>query len=122
MYQEAAMALRLVDDDLDVSLELPLDPVTREALGIQIQRCAFPSGRSTCSFESRLVEHLIELVDADLRPPTIKQMSYAIGIARSLNISVPGEALRFRGSMAEFLNRFSSLYRESLRNTKASEE
>lgn len=104
------MALRLVDDDLDVSLDLPLDPITREAIGIQIQRCACSHVRQT--FELRLVERLMELVDADLRPPTAKQLEYAISIAKRLGVPVPSEALRYRGSMSHFINRFVELYNE----------
>ena len=104
------MALRLVDDDLDVSLDLPLDEVTREALGIQMQRCATSQTRRV--FELRLVERLAELVDMDLQPPTAKQLAYAINIAKALDVSIPGEAFRFRGAMSDFLARFSPLYKE----------
>jgi hypothetical protein len=104
------MALRLVDDDLDVSLDLPLDEVTREALGIQMQRCATSPSRRV--FELRLVERLAELVDMDLQPPTAKQLAYAINIAKALDVSIPGEVFRFRGAMSDFLERFSPLYKE----------
>ena len=107
------MALRLVDDDLEVSLDLPLDKITREALGIQMQRCA--SDRSQHTFELRLVQRIAELVDVDLRPPTVKQLAYAINIAKVLGVSLPGEVLRFRGSMSEFLNRFSPLYKDRIK-------
>lgn len=104
------MAVRLVDDDRDVSLDLPLDPASREALGIQIQRCASNSTRNT--FGSRLVEKLVEIVDADLKPPTERQVAFAIHLAKELGISIPAEALRFRGSMTEFLTRFGEAYRD----------
>jgi hypothetical protein len=103
------MALRLVDDDREVSLNLPADPTALEAIGIQIQRCVTTGSQN--AFELRLVQRLIELVDADLQPPTAKQLAYAISIARTLDIAVPGEAFRFRGSMTEFLGRFSDLHR-----------
>ena len=104
------MAVRLVDDDRDVSLDLPLDPASREALGIQIQRSASNSTRNT--FGSRLVEKLVEIVDADLKPPTERQVAFAIHLAKELGISIPAEALRFRGSMTEFLTRFEEAYRD----------
>ena len=113
------MALRLVDDDLDISLDLPLDHMAREALGIQLQRCATSQHRHL--FELRLVEQLAELIDSDLQPPTARQLAYAIGIAKSLDISLPGEALRFRGSMFEFLHRFAPLYRERTTGTSHSD-
>lgn len=104
------MALRLVDDDHNVSLDLSLDPISREALGIQIQRCV--SSSAINAFEARLVNHLLELVDPDLKPPTDKQLAYALSMAKNLGISVPAEALRFRGSMSEFLRRFADSYRD----------
>jgi hypothetical protein len=117
MYREIAMALWLVDDDLDVSLELPLDGVTREALGIQMQRCAAEQVRHR--FELRLVERISELVDSDLQPPTAKQLAYAINIARLLDVPVPGEVFRFRGSMSEFLERYGQLYKDRMNTGKS---
>lgn len=104
------MALRLVDDDLDISLDLPLDPQTRQALGIQMQRYAYTE--STFWFGLKLVEQFRELIDADLKPPTASQLSYALSIARALGISLPGEALQFRGAMCEFIGRHASLFKE----------
>jgi hypothetical protein len=104
------MPLRLVDDDREVSVSLPLDPVSREALGIQIERA---SRAPSNSFEVRLVRRLIELVDSDLQPPTQKQLAYALNIAKVMGIAVPAEAVRFRGSMTEFLQRFSDAYQET---------
>jgi len=116
MYQEAAMALRLVDDDRDVSLDLPLDEATREAVGIQLQRCVVDGDWR--SFKDRLVERIVALVDDDLHPPSMKQLIYAIDIAKSLQITVPNEALRFRGAMFDFLQRFAPLYREKCRKVE----
>jgi hypothetical protein len=107
------MTLRLVDDDRDLSLDLSLDPVSREAVGIQIQRCVSSPAYNT--FGIRLVQHLLELVDPDLKPPTYKQLSYALSVARALGISVPAEALRFRGSTAQFLRQFAESYRDRSR-------
>ena len=111
------MALRLVDDDRDVSVALPLDPVSREALGIQLERA---SHAPTNSFEVRLVRRMIELVDPDLQPPTQKQTAYALSIAKVIGIPVPAEALRFRGAMTEFLRRFSDVYQETFSQPAAS--
>lgn len=111
------MALRLVDDDRDISVCLPLDPVSREALGIQIERA---SRASNNGFETRLVRRLIEVMDSDLQPPTEKQLSYALNIAKVVGIPMPAEALRFRGSTKEFLERFSETYQETFRSTSNS--
>lgn len=63
-------------------------------------------------FEARFIKDLTEFIDADLRPPSWKQVTYAIDIAKALDISLPGEALRFKGSMFDFLERYAPLFQE----------
>lgn len=101
------MGLRLVYDDLDLSLDLPGTPGMSEAIGMQIERCLIPGGAS--GFALRLMGDLMGLLDIDLQPPSPQQMTIATLTARALNLSIPGEALRYRGSMAEFLERYRPL-------------
>lgn len=103
------MALRLVDDDLDLSLDIPMSWDSREALGIQLQRCL--STGMNVPFEWRLISSLTKILDADLQPPTASQISYAISISKALAISLPGEALRYKGSMIQFLSRHAPIFR-----------
>lgn len=49
------------------------------------------------------------MADADLKPPTPAQVQYATDIARQLGIPLPPDALRFRGSMGEFIDRFAEV-------------
>lgn len=105
-----AMALRLVDDDLDLSLDIPVSWDTRAAVGIQLQRCL--SASSNVPFEWRLITSLTKILDADLHPPTPSQVSYATSIAMALSISLPGEALRYKGSMNQFLRRHAPTFKE----------
>lgn len=104
------MAIWLVDDDLDLSIELRLEPQLLAALQVQMQRSS--SGGAICPFEARFIKNLLEFIDADLRPPTWRQVAYAIDIAKSLDVSLPGEALRFKGSMSEFLERYAPIFKE----------
>ncbi len=104
------MNMRLVDDDLDLSVELTLDPTVRDALSIQLQRSA--CGQGVSLFESRLTQRLADALDTDLQPPSASQLSYAISISKTLDISLPSEALKFRGSMSEFLGRYAPLFKE----------
>lgn len=64
----------------------------------------------------RLAEHvavsILEVLDIDLKPPTDAQVSFAIAIARELNVNLPGEALLFRGAMSDFLTRYVPLFNE----------
>lgn len=101
------MGLRLVYDDLDLSLDLPGVPAIAEAIGMQIERCLVTGGAS--GFAWRLVGEITNMLDADLQPPSPQQMTVATLIAKALNVSLPGEALRYRGCMVEFLDRYQPL-------------
>ncbi len=105
------MGLRLVDDDLDLSLELTLPPSARNALGIQLQRTLF--GSSTF-FGERLAQQLSDMLDSDLQPPSKAQLSYAISISKALDVSLPAEAMKFRGSMSDFLARYAPIYKSRI--------
>lgn len=63
------MGLRLVYDDLDLSLDLPGVPAITEAIGMQIERCLIQGGAS--GFAWRLVGEITNMLDTDfsLRPP-----------------------------------------------------
>ena len=103
------MGLRLVDDDLDLSVELPFAPPAREALGIQLQRSACAYGNTL--FGDRLARKLTELLDADLQPPSPSQLSYALSISRTLDVAVPSEVLKFKGAMFDFLDRYAPMFK-----------
>ena len=104
------MPLRLVDDDLDLSLDIRMSWSSREALGIQLQRAL--QGNDRDKFQRRLVLCLMELLDGDLQAPTAKQIAFATRISRALVIPLPGEALRYRGAMHEFLGRHTPAFTE----------
>jgi len=106
-----AVALRLVDDDYDMSLEIPVSNDFREALMIQVQRCA----QEPVPFEFRLVLSLAGILDGDLQPPTQSQVSYATSIAKALRIAVPAEALKYKGSMHQFLSYHVPLFKRPRR-------
>lgn len=104
---DGTTGLRLVYDDLDLSLDLPGVPAIAEAIGMQIERCLVPGGAS--GFAWRLIGEITNMLDADLQPPSPQQMTIATLIAKTLNVSLPGEALRYRGCMTEFLDRYQPL-------------
>jgi len=108
------MRLVLNDDD---DIPIPLDDPIQEAWALQYDR-ALHSG-SVESFQARLAQcfalSLTECLDADLKPPTSAQVQYATDIARQLGIPLPPEALRFRGSMGEFIDRFAEVLRQKRR-------
>lgn len=107
------MSLQLFFDH-DTEVGIPLDPSLEEAWRIQYER-SLDTGRGE-SFQRRLAatfaQALTECLDADLKPPTAPQLQYATSIARQLGVALPPEALRFRGSMVEFIGRFAGELRE----------
>lgn len=108
------MQLVLHDDD---AVSIPLDASVQEAWLLQYDR-ALHAG-AVESFRIRLAqcfaETLAECLDPDLKPPTPAQLQYATDIARQLGIALPAEALRFRGPMGEFIDRFSAIFRQRRR-------
>lgn len=103
------MGFRLVNDDLDLSVELPFAPLAQEALGIQLQRSVCTDGYFP--FGDRLARKLVELIDADLQPPSASQLSFALSISRTLDVAVPSEVLKFRGAMFDFLDRYAPMFK-----------
>lgn len=109
--------MRLVLDD-DSGISIPLNDCVRAAWLLQYDRAAHSGGIE--GFQERLAscfaESLAECLDTDLKPPTDAQVKYATSIARELGIALPSEALRFRGPMAEFIDRFAETLRRKRRS------
>ncbi len=107
------MPMQLLLDD-DSGIAIPLDDCLKEAWLLQYSRASLTGGID--GFRERLATcfalSLAECLDADLKPPTEAQLRYATSIARELGIALPSEALRYRGSMAEFIGRFVDAFRQ----------
>lgn len=105
--------MRLLLNDDDDPIAIPVDDVIREAWSLQYDRAHRGGGMD--SFRERLAvcfaSSLAACLDNDLQPPTAAQMQYATSIARELGVSLPYEALRFRGAMSEFIDRFAEALR-----------
>ena len=108
------MAVRLVDDENEWSVELTVDEDLREALLIQAQRYAehvAPSAPFLRRLRHVISELLSEAVDPDIQPPTQAQLSYALAISKRLGVNLPYEALRYRGTMVSFIARHDKTFR-----------
>lgn len=107
------MSLKLVLDDFD-GIDIPLEDSTLEAWRLQLDRAA--QMRNTAALSRRLAscfaESLTKCLDPDLSPPTSKQIEYAMAISRELNIPLSGDALRYRGSMTEFIGWHEASFKE----------
>lgn len=108
------MALYLVEPGLDLSIELPVSEPVERALAIQWERLTDAKVREAfCRRMAKQLDNVIpESIDWDIKEPTKAQVSYAMVLARELGMSVPSQALRYRGSMFEFLEKHSQLLKE----------
>lgn len=96
-------------------VDIPVSRAVSERLEIQLVRAG--SSEAQVDFLQRLADQfevaLGATVDGDLRSPSGAQVEYAVAIARDLLISLPGEALRYRGAMQEFLDAFAPIHRKA---------
>lgn len=113
------MLLQLVFGDQWI-IPVSVDDRLQEALGVQRERAyqdeldvAFMERLSVCMSNS-----LAACLDVDLQLPTDSQMKYATDIARELGMSLPADALRFRGAAHEFIDRFETAFRTSRERRK----
>ena len=106
------MSMQLVLDDND-GISIPLDDCTCEAWALQCDR-AIHAGKLQ-GLQERVAMcfalSLSECLDSDLKPPTGAQLKFATDISRELGVALPSEALRYRGAMTEFIQRFADALR-----------
>lgn len=111
------MLLKLIDMDSELSVEIPIDNALQEAVMLQILRLSDQGRR--LDFGARLASHMMrtvrEVLDPDLQGPTDAQLSYALAISKQVGVSLPSDALRYKGSMSDFIGRYEALYRERQR-------
>jgi hypothetical protein len=106
--------LQLVCEDHWV-IPVQLDARLHEALDVQLDR-ALRGERSHLlvrKLSACIASSLAECLDVDLQLPTVSQINYATDIARELGVALPGDALRFRGAITEFIERFVEPFRAS---------
>ena len=105
------MALYLVDPALEMSIELPVSEPVERALAIQWER--LQDGITRDNFCRRMAEQLNSIIpdsiDWDIKEPTPAQMSFALIISKQLGISLPSEAIRYRGHMHQFLEEYAPI-------------
>ena len=107
------MQLTFRDEGLGDELVVPLRRELLDALAIQWARCATPEALNEWGLRLRatLEPTITATLDWDLRPPSKAQVDYAMAIAKTLRIALPGEALSHQGAMREFLDRYAASYK-----------
>ena len=107
------MPMQLVFEDL-WTIPIQLDARLHEALDVQRERAS--RSEMVEVLEQRLsacfANSLIECLDADLRLPSNNQLAYAADIARELGVPIPADALRYRGAMCDFIDRFEDTFNQ----------
>jgi hypothetical protein len=83
------MGFRLVDDDLAMSFDISLTIHAWPVQSLRFQPTV--EAASKTRFELPLGHQLQHLIDADLRPRSERQIAYALGIAKALDIPLHGE-------------------------------
>ena len=99
--------MQLVIETSEWCLPIRLDDHTQEVLLLQIQHAERHDAVAAFSdqLRDRFARALQAAVDCELQLPTERQIAYASTIARELGLSLPAEALRYRGAMYDFLQR-----------------
>lgn len=106
------MSLQLILDG-EGGIPIPLDESVREAWQLQFDRATHAG--AVDGLRERLANcfanSLAECLDPDLKPPTDAQVRYATDITRELGLSLNSDALRYRGAMAEFIDRYAEAFK-----------
>jgi hypothetical protein len=106
------MPLQLILDD-ESGIPIPLDESAREAWQLQFDRANHAGGAEMLRerLANCFANSLAECLDPDLKPPTEAQVLYATAITRELGLSLSSEALRYRGAMSEFIDRYVDAFK-----------
>jgi hypothetical protein len=116
------MSLQLILDS-EGSISIPLEESVQEAWQLQFDRATQTGGAE--GLRERLAHcfasSLAECLDPDLKPPSEAQVRYATDITRELGLSLNAEVLRYRGAMAEFIDRYADAFKDRRRRLRGSE-
>lgn len=115
------MALYLVAPAIDLSIELQISEPVEQALAIQWERLHDRAARDAfCRRMTSQLDGVIpESIDWDIKEPSPAQLSFAMALSKELDVPIPPDALRFRGSMFEFLEAHSRMAKERRESKRA---
>ena len=111
------MPMQLVLDD-EFCIPLQLDNHVQEVWVIQYNRALEVNrlDQLMARIGVAFAAALFGCLDYDLQPPSEAKVLFATAISRELGVALPAEALRFRGAMDEFLDRFAEAYKNHRQN------
>lgn len=111
------MSFQLVYGDHELVLPLCFDLHIEDRL-INLLGRREPNSFSVVERELsvRIVDAITAVIENSVGPPTEKQLKYAIGIARELNLQLSADVLQSRDAMAAFLSQHAEEYRRRKSN------
>lgn len=62
----------------------------------------------TDAFLKQFARVLSQFFDYDYKPPTEKQVAYAVGLSKKFKVDIPREALIYKSAMCDFLDKYSN--------------
>lgn len=100
------MALLLIDPDCDLLIALDAPPGLLESVREQWSRLQHDPERESfgARLSVRVLPILADCLDWDLKPPTNAQISFAVSVAKRLQLEIPSGVLQRRSDMADFLD------------------
>ena len=105
------MAVKLslaFDDDDRLTVVVPVE--SAEVIQRQFNRLPTDGAREV--FADAMLKHLgrvlATFLEPDLRPPTEKQIAFAMSLSRQRRVEIPRNALIYREAMEDFLSKYAS--------------
>lgn len=103
----AGLSLFLVAPEIDLTVEISVPAESLEAVALHFAELR--DGWAQDNFCRRLGEEvgrvIPDVIDWRLKPPTKAQLALAKTLCRQLGLTLPTDAIRFRGEMCRFLER-----------------
>lgn len=96
------------DEDERLSIDVPSDAA--EVIVRQFERLATEGAREVFAgaMLKQLSRVLATFLEPDLRPPTEKQIAFAMALSRRLKVPIPREALIYKEAIEDFLGKYAS--------------
>lgn len=108
------MSIWLVDEQLHLTIEVPLGERLQDVLHRQIARLSTTNSQE---FQNRLAigvaSALEAALDLDLRLPSERQVAFATVVSNALGVPLPSEALNSRRSMTVFLDSYGKVFKSN---------
>ncbi|WP_295680813.1 hypothetical protein [uncultured Nevskia sp.] len=90
-----------------LSADVPAEAA--EVIERQFARLTTKASRE--EFAEAMLKHLSRVLatflEPDLRPPTEKQIAFAMALSRRLNVPIPREALMYKEAIEDFLSKYA---------------